>query len=93
MANNPVDPLQTLQAALAVPQNSKEQADLLTSLRDHLENNPAPVPVLVDHLLRTVVNAEDSLLRRWILDLLQYAICRSPLSLEVKTQSACASVL
>lgn len=91
MANNPVDPLQTLQAALAVPPNSKEQADLLSSLRESLENNPAPVPVLVDHLLRTVVNAEDSLLKRWILDLLQYAICRSTLSVDVRTQSACAN--
>ncbi|KAF6752970.1 Symplekin tight junction protein C terminal-domain-containing protein [Ephemerocybe angulata] len=86
MANNPLDPLQALQAALTVPQNSKEQADLLSSLRESLENHPSPIPVLVDYLLRLVVNAGDSLLKRWILELLQFAICRSTLSQDVRTQ-------
>ena len=86
MANNPVDPLQALQAALTVTQNSKEQADLLLSLRESLELQPAPIPVLVDYLLRLAVNADDSLLKRWILDLLHFAISRSTLSVAIRTQ-------
>jgi len=87
MSNNAVDPLQALQAALAVPPNSKEQADLLASLRESLESHPAPIPVLVDYLIRLVVGGEDSLLKKWILDLLHFAISRSTLSVDVRTQS------
>ena len=87
MAGNPVDPLQTLQAALSVQANSKEQADLLATLRESLENHPAPIPILVGTLIGIVVNAGDSLLKRWVIDLLHFAICRSSLSLEQRTQS------
>lgn len=83
----PVDPLQTLQAALSVQANSKEQADLLATLRESLEARPAPIPILVDTLIGIAVNAGDSLLKRWILDLLQFAICRANLTLEQRTQS------
>lgn len=86
MAGNPVDPLQTLQAALKVPPNSKEQADLLATFRESLENHPAPIPILVGTLIGIVVNAGDSLLKRWVIDLLHFAICRSTLSLEQRTQ-------
>ncbi|KIK09035.1 hypothetical protein K443DRAFT_672073 [Laccaria amethystina LaAM-08-1] len=88
MAGNPVDPLQTLQAALSVQANSKEQADLLATLRESLENHPAPIPILVGTLIGIVVNAGDSLLKRWVIDLLHFAICRSSLSLEQRTQMA-----
>lgn len=87
MASKLVDPLQTLQAALSVPANSKEQADLLAALRESLEIQPAPISILVGTLLTIVVNAGDSLLKRWVIDLLQFAICRSTLTLEQKTQS------
>ncbi|KAF8636400.1 hypothetical protein AX17_003582 [Amanita inopinata Kibby_2008] len=88
MTSNPVDPLQTLQAALKVPANSKEQADLLATFRESLENHPAPIPILVGTLIGIVVNAGDSLLKRWVIDLLHFAICRSTLSLEQRTQMA-----
>lgn len=87
MASNPVDPLQALHAALTVQPNSKEQADLLATLRESLENHPAPIPILVGTLIGIVVNAGDSLLKRWVIDLLHFAICRSTLSLEQRTQS------
>jgi symplekin len=87
MASNPVDPLQTLQAALSVPANSEEQAELLSKLRDSLEQHPAPIRVLVGTLIASVVNAGDSLLKTWVIDLLHFAICRSTLSMEQKTQS------
>ncbi|PPQ68582.1 hypothetical protein CVT25_005425 [Psilocybe cyanescens] len=88
MASTPVDPLQTLQAALSAPANSQEQADLLATLRESLENHPAPIPILVQTLINVVVNSGDSLLKRWVLDLFHFAICRSSLSLDQRTQMA-----
>ncbi|KAF8074984.1 Symplekin tight junction protein C terminal-domain-containing protein [Lyophyllum atratum] len=88
MASNPVDPLHTLQAALKVSPNSKEQADLLAVLREQLENAPAPIPILAGTLTGLIVNAGDSLLKRWVIDLLHFAICRSSLSIDQRTQMA-----
>ncbi|KAH9479566.1 Symplekin [Psilocybe cubensis] len=88
MASTSNDPLQTLQAALSAPANSQEQANLLATLRESLEANPAPIPILVQTLINVVVNSGDSLLKRWILDLLHFAICRSSLSLDQRTQMA-----
>ncbi|KAF9557340.1 hypothetical protein CPC08DRAFT_710481 [Agrocybe pediades] len=88
MASTPVDPLQTLQAALAAPANSPEQAQLLATLRESLENHPTPIPILIQTLISVLVNPGDSLLKRWILDLLHFAICRANLSLEQRTQMA-----
>ena len=86
--STPVDPLQQLSAALAVSADSKEQADLLAALRDSLEAHPNPIPILCTTLIKTVSGAGDSLLKRWVLDLLHFAICRSSLSLEARTQRA-----
>ncbi|KAF8216368.1 Symplekin tight junction protein C terminal-domain-containing protein [Mycena galopus ATCC 62051] len=86
MTSNPVDPLQTLQAALTVQPNSQEQADILALLREALEQQPAPITVLAGTLIGFVVNAGDSLLKTWVIDLLHFAICRAPLSLEQRTQ-------
>ena len=88
MASNPVDPLQQLSAALAAPADSKEQADLLATLRESLEAYPNPIPILCTTLIKTVSGAGDSLLKRWVLDLLHFAICRSSLSLDARTQRA-----
>ncbi|KDQ61760.1 hypothetical protein JAAARDRAFT_204204 [Jaapia argillacea MUCL 33604] len=87
-----VDPLQALSAALAVPPDSKEQADLLATLRESLESYPGPIPILCKTLIKTVSGAGDSLLKRWVLELLQFAICRSTLSLEVRTDLASQSL-
>ena len=86
MATNAVDPLQALGAAIAVPANSKEQADLLATLRESLEAQPAPIPILCTTLFSKLVGPGDSLLKKWFLDLLHFAICRSTLSLETRTQ-------
>jgi len=85
MASNPVD---LLQKALTAPINSKEQADILAVLRETLENHPKPIPILLQTLINNLVNAADSLLKRWVLDLFHYAICRSALTLDQKTQSS-----
>ncbi|KAF8661382.1 hypothetical protein AX16_001475 [Volvariella volvacea WC 439] len=92
MASVPADPLHILQSALAAQANSKEQADLLSTLRESLESHPAPIPILVGTLVGIIVNAGDSLLKRWVIDLLHYAICRSPLSVEQRTQMASQSL-
>ena len=88
MANNQLDPLQQLSAALAAPAESQQQADLLAALRESLEAFPSPIPVLCSTLLKTASAANDTLLKRWVLDLLHFAICRSSLPLETRTQRA-----
>ena len=92
MAAAVVDPLQTLSAALAAPPDSNEQADLLTTLRESLEARPQPIPILCTTLIKNVSGANDSLLKRWVLDLLHFAICRSPLSMEVRTNRQCLPI-
>ena len=84
--NAPVDPLQALSAALAVPPNSKEQSDLLNALRENLEAHPNPIPILCTTLIKTLTGAGDSLRKRWVLDLLHFAIARSSLQLNARTQ-------
>ena len=77
-----VDPLQTLQAALAQPANSVEQAQLLEALREALEARPQPLPILCATLLGTVAaGVEDALLKRFVLDLIHFGIARANLSL------------
>ncbi|KAI0675546.1 Symplekin tight junction protein C terminal-domain-containing protein [Trametes maxima] len=82
-----VDPLTQLSLALAAPADSKEQADLLTTLRESLENHPS-LSILCSTLIKTLSGAGDSLLKRWVLDLLHFAICRSGLSIDARTQLA-----
>ena len=81
----PVDPLSQLSAALAAPADSQQQADLLATLRESLENHPS-LSILCSTLIKTLSGAGDSLVKRWVLDLLHYAICKSNLSLEARTQ-------
>lgn len=85
-ANSPLDPLQALQSALAVPADSKEQLELLTALRENLEAHPNPLPILCTTLIKTVAGAGDSVLKRWVLDLLQFGVAKSSLSIETRTQ-------
>lgn len=80
-----MDPLNTLQAALTAPADSPEQYDLLNKLRESLEAHPAPIPLLLGTLITLVINQPDSTLKRWVLNLLQFAICRSTLSFEIRT--------
>ncbi|KAI9064047.1 hypothetical protein FKP32DRAFT_1714615 [Trametes sanguinea] len=81
------DPLSQLSLALAAPADSKEQADILVTLRESLETHPS-LFILCSTLLKTLSGAGDSLLKRWMLDLLHFAICRSNLSHEQRTQLA-----
>ncbi|KAI0292278.1 Symplekin tight junction protein C terminal-domain-containing protein [Russula brevipes] len=86
------DPLQALTAALSVPADSKEQADLLAALRETLEAQPHPIPILCQTLLKTAAGSNDSLLRRWVLELLHFGIARAPLSVDARTNLAVQSL-
>ncbi|KAL0576456.1 hypothetical protein V5O48_005531 [Marasmius crinis-equi] len=89
----PVDPLRTLQAALNSPANSRQQAEHLRILRESLELQPAPIPILLSTFLSIIAgNAGESLLKTWVLDLLHFAICRSTLTMEQKTQVSSQSL-
>lgn len=83
-----MDPLQALQAAYAEQPNSAEQADHLSKLREYLEENSNYIPVLCSSLIRGIPGAQDSLIRRWTLDLLHYGISRANLSIEKRTDRA-----
>jgi symplekin len=83
-----MDPLQALTAALSVPADSKEQADLLTALRETLEAQPHPIPILCNTLLKTAAGSNDSLLKRWVLELLHFGIARAPLAVDTRTNRA-----
>lgn len=85
-SNASLDPLQALSAALAVPADSLEQASLLASLRDSLEKQPNRIPILCTALITTISGAGDSLLKRWVLDLLHFGLACSSLPLETRTQ-------
>ncbi|KAH9965034.1 Symplekin tight junction protein C terminal-domain-containing protein [Lactifluus volemus] len=87
-----MDPLQALTAALSVPADSKEQADLLAALRETLEAQPHPIPILCNTLLKTAAGSNDSLLRRWVLDLLHFGIARAPLAVDTRTNLALQSL-
>lgn len=80
-----MDPLQALQAAYQVPADSKEQADILSKLRENLENHPNFIPVLCSSLVRTLVGAHDSLIKQWTLDLLHFGLGRANLAVENRT--------
>ena len=83
-----VDPLTQLSLALAAPPDSKEQAELLSTLRESLENHPS-LSILCSTLIKTLSGAGDSLMKTWVLNLLHFAICKSNLSTEARTQRAC----
>ncbi|KAH8111033.1 Symplekin tight junction protein C terminal-domain-containing protein [Phellopilus nigrolimitatus] len=87
-----MDPLQALQAAYSVPADSKEQAELLANLRENLEIHSNYIPVLCSSLIRGVSGAQDSLLKRWTLDLLHYGISRANLPIEKRTELASQSL-
>ncbi|KAF8587835.1 hypothetical protein K439DRAFT_1652134 [Ramaria rubella] len=91
-SNASLDPLQALSAALAVSADSAEQAALLASLRDSLENQQNRIPILCTALITTISGAGDSLLKRWVLDLLHFGLARSSLPMETRTQLAAQSL-
>jgi len=64
MASSPVDPLQTLHAALTAPSKLKEQADILAVLRETLENQSktntysASTPLAMSRMLQILFSKD-----------------------------------
>ena len=83
-----LDPLEQMGAAVNAPANSQEQADMLAALRDSLENSPSLATVCSSFACGFLAGP-DSLLRRWALDLVHFAICKSALSTDARTKLAC----
>ena len=81
----PLDPLEQMGAVVNAPANSKEQADMLAALRDSLENHPTLATVCSGFALG-ILAGPDSLLRRWALDLVHFAIAKSALSTDARTK-------
>ena len=82
-----LDPLEQMGAVVNAPANSKEQAEMLAALRELLEGHPTLATVCSGFALN-VLSGPDSLLRRWALDLVHFAICKSALSTDVRTKRA-----
>ncbi|EJD43771.1 hypothetical protein AURDEDRAFT_65903 [Auricularia subglabra TFB-10046 SS5] len=90
-----MDPLEVLKQALSAPAGSEEQRTVLTTLRERLELQPGLIHPLCMTLIPTVAGSADSLMKAWVLDLLHYALSRSPLPVDAKAQLAaqCLDVL
>jgi symplekin len=83
----PVDPLHALQAALQAPAGTAAQAAQLAALRAALEAAPGRIPLLAGPLIgRELRPGADSLLRRWVLDLIAFGLSRAPLAAEPRVQ-------
>jgi symplekin len=82
-----VDPVATLRQALTLPTDSPEQANVLATLRENLENVSSNVPVLLlRKLVPGVQGQPDSLFKQWVFDLVWYCICRAPMSIQERTR-------
>ncbi|KAH7106040.1 Symplekin tight junction protein C terminal-domain-containing protein [Auriculariales sp. MPI-PUGE-AT-0066] len=82
------DPLQLLGSALSSQAGSDQQHDLLGKVRDLLEFQPAAIHPLVGTLVTTIQTASDSMFKFWMLDLILFALSKSPLSVEAKATLA-----
>ncbi|EJU03654.1 hypothetical protein DACRYDRAFT_21169 [Dacryopinax primogenitus] len=80
------DPLQLLSSALSAPADSAEQGERLVQLRVVLENNrPSLIPIMISNLLPTTAMSVDSVLKRWLLDLVLYALGSQALDYNTRT--------
>ena len=81
----PLDPLEQLGAVANAPVNSAQQAEMLAALRESLEGHPTLATVCSGFALG-LLPGPDSLLRRWALDLVHFAIAKSALSTDARTK-------
>jgi symplekin len=89
----PVDPLHALQAALTAPPGSPAQRAQLATLRAALDATPGRILLLLQMLLPYCrVSAENSEMKRWVLDLFANALGRASLSVDQRVQRACSLV-
>lgn len=94
----PNDPYTALSKALALPAESAEQADALQIANDVLQGRPELIELICVPLLEAIqtgaVNPQtrDSIVKKWVLELLAFALGRSSLPLEAKASIAIKAV-
>lgn len=81
-----IDPSAALIYALQCPTDSPEQSQALKGLRVLLENDIEALRTLCPTLLQTAMNMQDSIFKRWAIDLFHFSITTNSLSLEIRTQ-------
>jgi symplekin len=79
----PSDPIKALELALTLPAESAAQASALIAAGQRFEDHPEKLPVLCGQLLPMVEGGE-SLLRAWTLEMVDLAVGRSALKVEIK---------
>jgi symplekin len=80
------DPVQALHQALTLPAESTEQSKALQTASERFEANPKRLPELCAQLLPMVVDGGETLLRRWTLEMVGFAVGRGELGEEVKVE-------
>ena len=88
-----MDPYAALTQALQEKIDSPEQTKALVALRPWLEQQPAALPQLCPMLVKTVAAGEDSLFKRWALELYAFALGSSTIASDARTTSTCAYAL
>ncbi|KZP01587.1 hypothetical protein CALVIDRAFT_532363 [Calocera viscosa TUFC12733] len=83
---NTSDPLQLLSSALSAPADSPLQADHLSELRVLLEKKqPSLIPIMISNLMPSTAVSVDSVLKRWVLDLVLFALGSQTLDYGTRT--------
>lgn len=93
----PNDPYTALSTALALPADSTAQAEALQTANDVLQGRPELIELICVPLLDaiqagTASQTKDSIVKKWVLELLAFALGRSSLLLEAKSSIAVKTV-
>lgn len=84
---NGQDLYSALTQVLALPTDSPEQGAALKALKPLFETQPAMLPALLPQFTANLAGAgTDSLMKRWTLELLRFALSTPSLTLEARTQ-------
>ena len=83
------DPVSAFATALAAPPESPAQDQALLDAGSRFEQQPDKLPELCAQLLPMVVEGNDTMLRRWALEMVLLAVGRAKLAGEVKLQGEC----
>ena len=81
-----IDPSAALIYALQCPPDSPEQSQALKGLGVLLESDLEALKTLCPTLLQTAMNMQDSVFKRWAMDLFHFSITTNRISLETRTQ-------
>ncbi len=92
-AFSPLDPLAALTTSLSLPADSPSQASSFLTASQAFESAPQNIQAVIIPVLNQVMEGEsgkkDTLLKRWLLEMVGYGMGRSELSMEGKVSSEC----